>query len=344
MRTLILTGGGSAGHAVPHLALLPGLRQHFRLAYIGTDGIERRIMEQSGLPYYAIPAVKFVRAGVWKNAGLPFRFPQSVRAAKRALQAAGAEGVFSKGGYVALPVALAARSLGLPVVTHESDLTPGLANRLIARGCAAVLTSFPETAQKFKNGIWTGPPLRRELLCGNRARARAKYALTGEKPALLIFGGGSGSRALNEAADGAMESILSLFDVVHIRGGEGQARPGYVPLAYEPDMASAYACADFVLARAGSNTLFELLALKKPALLVPLANKRSRGDQRENAAYFERRGLVRVLPEEALTSEALFAALQELAADADLRRALAQHRPAVGNAAIIRAVCAAMGE
>lgn len=342
MQTLVLTGGGSAGHAVPHLALLPALRQHFSLAYIGSDGIERRILRDSGLPYYTIPAYKLVRAGVWKNAALPFRFPASVRAAKRALREAGADGVFSKGGYVALPVAMAAHELHIPVVTHESDLTPGLANRLIARRSEAVLTSFAETAERFKNGIYTGPPIRRELLCGNRTRALARYRLTGEKPVLLAFGGGSGSRALNAAIDGALPRLLRLFDVVHIRGSEGEARAGYVPLAYESDMASAYACADFALSRAGSNALFELLALKKPALLVPLQNRRTRGDQVQNAEYFARRGLVRVLPEPALSADSLCAALEELAGDAALHRRLAQSRPAIGNAAIVRAVVAAM--
>ena len=159
-------------------------------------------------------------------------------------------------------MALAARSLGLPVVTHESDLTPGLANRLIARGCAAVLTSFPETAQKFKNGIWTGPPPTAGTAVREQDAGARQIRPDGGKAGAAHLRGGCGSRALNEAADGATERILSIFDVVHIRGDEGQARPGYVPLAYEPDMASAYACADFVLARAGSNTLFELLALK----------------------------------------------------------------------------------
>ncbi len=337
MQTLILTGGGSAGHVVPNLALVPALRGQFRLAYIGTNGIEKKLAERAGIPFYTIPAAKLVRGSLAANLSLPFRLRASVRAAKEALREAGADIVFSKGGYVALPVVRAARALGIPALTHESDLTPGLANRLIARSCAAVLTSFPETAQCFKNGAFTGPPVRAELFAGSRAQALHKYGLTGAKPVLLAFGGGSGSRTLNRALEGALPALLPHCNVLHIRGegeGEGAPRAGYVPMPYEPDMAAAYACADFVLARAGSNTVFEALALKKPALFVPLENRRSRGDQAQNAAYFEGRGLCRVLRERDLTPARLRESLRALAADAALRQRLEQTDFAGGNAAI----------
>lgn len=340
MKTLILTGGGSAGHVVPNIALVPLLRDRFNLQYIGSDGIERELMKGRGVPFHTISCTKFVRGAVFKNFGIPFRFIRSVQQAKTALQKAGADAVFSKGGYVALPVVFAAKRLHIPVLTHESDYSPGLANRLIAKRCKAVLTSFPETAHMLKNGIYTGAPVRSELLHGDRRAALQKYGFTGDKPVLLLFGGGSGSLALNRAAENALPEILKQFDFLHIRGKHAgiERQPGYLPLEYEPDMASAYAAADYVVARAGSNTVFELLALKKPALLVPLENRRSRGDQAENARYFEKRGLCRVLREADLSSATLMQSLRALAADKRIKQNLAAASFSAGNSAIVKLI------
>lgn len=345
MHTLILTGGGSAGHAVPNLALIPLLKDRFRLAYIGTAGIERGLLKNTGVPFCTIRAAKLVRGSLTKNFTLPFRFLRGIREAKRALRETRAEAVFSKGGYVALPVVFAARSLGIPVISHESDLTPGLANRLAAKKCRAVLTSFPETAAKFRNGKYVGPPVRRELFGGDRAAALSKYGFSGAKPVLLAFGGGSGSAALNAALEGALPDLLPRFDVLHICGKNGgcPARGGYLPLSFEKDMASAYACADYVLARAGSNTVFETLALKKPALFVPLENRRSRGDQVQNALYFRERGLCRVLRERELTPASLARGVFALRADEELRRRLEKQPVRCGNEAIVSAVCGLFG-
>ena len=341
MKTLVLTGGGSAGHVVPNIALLPALREKFNLVYIGSEGIERELMKGRGVPYYTVRCTKLVRGSVLKNVAMPFRFLKSVAQAKKALAAAGADIVFSKGGYVALPVVLAAKKLRIPVLTHESDRTPGLANKLIAKCCKKVLTSFPETAELFANGLYTGAPIRSELLRGDRTEALKKYGFSGEKPVLLLFGGGSGSLALNRAAEAALPEILQTFDFLHIRGKHAGAekREGYLPLEYEADMASAYAAADFVVSRAGSNTVFELLALKKPALLVPLENKRTRGDQAENARYFEERGLCRVLREAELTPTALLRGLRALASDTQLKRNLAAAPFSAGNKAIVSTIC-----
>ena len=341
MKTLILTGGGSAGHVVPNIALIPALREKFNLVYIGSDGIERDLMKGRGVPYHTVHCTKLVRDSVLKNIAMPFRFLKSVSEAKRALAAADADIVFSKGGYVALPVVLAAKKLRIPVLTHESDLTPGLANKIIARRCRAVLTSFPDTAKLFANGIYTGAPIRSELLRGDRTEALKKYGFSGEKPVLLLFGGGSGSLALNRAAEAALPEILQTFDFLHIRGKHAGAekREGYFPLEYESDMASAYAAADFVVSRAGSNTVFELLALKKPALLVPLENRRSRGDQLQNAQYFEKRGLCRILRESDLSPRTLLGGVRALAADEKLKQNLAAAPFSAGNGSIAELIC-----
>lgn len=343
MKTIALTGGGSAGHVVPHLALLPELKKHFRVVYIGTDGIEKSMLAGSGVTFYTICASKLVRGSLLKNVTLPCRLIKSVRQAGRALEECGADLVFSKGGYVSLPVVLAARRKKLPVFSHESDFTPGIANKIISRRCTAVFTSFPETAKMLKNGVYSGSPVRPALYAGDRAAALRKYGFSGNKPVLLSFGGGSGSAAIGAAIEGALPRLLETFDVLHIRGKNGNvpAKRGYVPLEFEPDMASAYACADYVLSRAGSNTVFELLALKKPALLVPLENKRSRGDQAENAEYFEKRGLCRVLREKDLAPETLLQALAALERDSALKKRLAQCRLQNGNEAILAALLAA---
>ena len=324
MKTLILTGGGSAGHVVPNIALIPALREKFNLVYIGSDGIERDLLKGRGVPYHTVHCTKLVRGSVLKNIAMPFRFLKSVSEAKRAL-----------------PVVLAAKKLRIPVLTHESDLTPGLANKIIARRCRAVLTSFPDTAKLFANGIYTGAPIRSELLRGDRTEALKKYGFSGEKPVLLLFGGGSGSLALNRAAEAALPEILQSFDFLHIRGKHAGAekREGYVPLEYESDMASAYAAADFVVSRAGSNTVFELLALKKPALLVPLENRRSRGDQLQNAQYFEKRGLCRILREPDLSPRTLLGGVRALAADEKLKQNLAAAPFSAGNGSIAELIC-----
>ena len=344
MRTLALTGGGSAGHVVPNLALIPQLKEKFRLVYIGTEGIERELLKGTGVPFYTIRAAKFVRGSLYKNALLPLHYLRGLREARAALTDAGADAVFSKGGYVALPVVSAAKKLHLPVLSHESDLTAGLANRLIARKCSAVLTSFPETAKELKNGIFAGSPVREELLSGERAAAQAKYGLGAEKPVLLAFGGGSGSAAINAALRQALPALLPSFDVLHICGkGGGERRAGYLPLPFERDMASAYACADLILARAGSNTVFEVLALKKPALFVPLENRRSRGDQVQNALYFKNRGLCRVLREPELSPSSLTEAIFALQGDLPLRSALAASSFPAGNGAIVREIMRVCG-
>ena len=340
MQKLVLTGGGSAGHAVPNLALIPRLREKYELFYIGTNGIERTLLAGSGVPFYTIEAPKLVRGSVLQNISLPVRLFKSVRQAKAALRAIAPDAVFSKGGYVSLPVVLAARALNIPALSHESDYSAGLANRIIAKRCKKVLTSFPETAKTLKNGEYTGSPVREELFAGKRAAALAKYGFSGQKPVLLVFGGGSGSRAINEALRGALPHLLPRFDILHIcgKGGARSRFEGYVPLEFEQDMASAYACADFVAARAGSNTVFELLALQKPSLLIPLANRRSRGDQAENAEYFRRRGLCRVLREDDLSAESLAGALFSLEADGSLRQNLRRADIPRGNEAIVRAI------
>ncbi len=346
MRTILFTGGGSAGHVIPNLALFPKLAPSFRLVYAGTDAIEHRLIPDCGIPFYCFSAPKLVRGKFLENLTLPFRLLKSVRNAKQILNEVRPDLVFSKGGYVALPVVFAARAMKIPVLTHESDYSPGLANKLIAKRCRTVLTSFPETARRVKNGTFSGAPIRENLFAATKTAGLQKYGFTGEKPVLLVFGGGSGSAAINRAVENCLCRLLKSFAILHIRGKNAPPPQydGYVPLEFESDMASAYACSDFVLSRAGSNTVFEILALKKPSLLVPLENGRTRGDQIENALYFEKRGLCRVLRERDLSPERLFTELTALRNDPDLPARLAHAPFKAGNDAICREILNALSE
>lgn len=338
MKKLLLTGGGSAGHVMPNIALLPELKEHYDVYYMGTDGIERDIVKNAKIPYYTIRCTKLVRGSLLKNVALPVRFCKSIREATKGLRIVRPDIVFSKGGYVSLPVAIAAKRLHIPVISHESDLAPGLANKLIARCSKEVLTSFPETANKLKRGKFTGSPVRKELLSADKSSSLSLYGFQGNRPVLLVFGGGSGSTAINAAIRKNLFELSREYDVLHICGKGNAVQSNvnnYVQKEFEPNMGAAYAVADIIVSRAGSNTLFEITALKKRALVIPLANKRSRGDQIENAAYFERRGLIHVLPESRLAEKgALTGAVRETLADEQLNRNLQSAVFEAGNGAI----------
>ncbi len=321
MKYILFTGGGSAGHVVPNLALMRELKYAARLGYMGTGGIEKRLVTGAGFPFLEVDTPKLVRGFSLSNLSIPLRLHRAKRLALSLLQKDRPDLVFSKGGFASYPAVWAAHRLHIPVLTHESDLSPGLCTKLIAKKCEAVLTSFPETATIFRNGKCVGSPVRKEILCGDRERARKKYGFSPRDNVLLVLGGGSGSRVLNQAVRENLSALLPFCRILHLCGKDLLPSPpeGYVQREFENDMGSAYACADCVLCRAGSNTLFELLVLKKPALLVPLA-RGSRGDQIENARYFAEKGLCRVLPEENLGN--LNEEIKALFSDEGLRASL----------------------
>ncbi len=338
MKHILFCGGGSAGHVVPNLALMNEIRYSHTLSYMGTGGIEQGLVTAAGYPFFRVDCPKLVRSLTPENLKIPFRLAAAKKKALSVLSRERPDLVFSKGGFASYPAVWAAHRLKIPVLTHESDLSAGLCTRLIAKKCRYVLTSFPETAERFPNGRYTGSPIRREILNGERSRARKKYSFTGNLPVLLVLGGGSGSRALNDAVRASLPSLLAHFRILHLCGkGNTVDHPpeGYMQREFEADMGSAYACADVVLSRAGSNTVFELLSLKKPALLVPLVCG-SRGDQTENAAYFERKGLVRVLGESGL--DGLCEELQKTCRDEALKTALGRCGYTSGNAAILSVI------
>lgn len=319
MKHILFCGGGSAGHVVPNLAVMNELKYTHRLSYMGTGGIEKRLVAEADFPFFEVPCPKLVRSLTMENFKIPFRLKHAKREALTILEKEKPNLVFSKGGFASYPAVWAANRLKIPVLTHESDLKPGLTTKMIAKKCKYVLTSFPETAQMFDNGKYVGSPMRKELFRSERTRARRKFSLTETKPVLLILGGGSGSRAINEAIRSNLPSFLQSWQILHLcgKGNLMESPPdGYVQREFENDMGSAYAASDCVICRAGSNTVFEVLALKKPALLIPL-EKGSRGDQLYNAVYFEKRGLVKILRESELSD--LPNALSSLQKDDTLR-------------------------
>lgn len=318
MRNLILTGGGTAGHCLPALALLPQLEKQFdNVYYIGSEnGVEREIVAKTHVNYYFVPTVKLKRSLDVKNLAIPFTLFKGVREAGALLRDLGASVVFSKGGYVALPASLAAEKMKIPLVLHESDLTMGLANKLCAKRACEVLTSFKETAEGLRNGRWTGAPIRAELFGTTRSEGRRHYGISSTKPTLLVLGGSSGSVAINREIRGILPSLLKKYTVLHLCGKgnadeKSRGLEGYIQVEYESEMKYAYAAADLAVSRAGSNGIFELLALKVPALLIPLPKAASRGDQIQNAEYFEKRGCFNLLYQEDITPESLLEKIEQ---------------------------------
>ena len=313
MKRIILTGGGTAGHVTPNIALLPGLRAaDYEISYIGSmDGIEKKLIQAQGISYYGISSGKLRD---------PFRVIKGFAQASGLMKQLKPDVVFSKGGFVSVPVVLAARRHHIPVICHESDLTPGLANKLSMPSAAKVCCNFPETVKYLPKGkaVLTGCPIRRELLEGSRTKALAMTGFVPDKPVLMVMGGSLGSVSVNQAVRSALPELLKRWQIVHLCG-KGKldetlsSAKGYVQYEYiQDELADLYALCDLVISRAGANAICELLALKIPALLIPLSAKASRGDQILNARSFERQGFSLVLEEEELTDESLLKAVQKL--------------------------------
>ena len=316
MKTLVMTGGGTLGHCIPNLALLPYLKNAFdKIYYVGSENGPERQAVQRQAEYFSVTTTKLDRSFDLENLFIPFKLIKGVRQAEDILTKLRPDVVFSKGGFVSVPVCFAAAKLKIPLISHESDLTIGLANRLTCKKCAFVLTSFPQTAKKLKNGVYTGPPIRDEILDDRSFEARKKYALPHKKPVILVVGGSSGAKAVNDFIIDNLDAILSEYEVLHICGSKHTnelKRKGYRQIGFEKDMALAYSACDFAVSRCGSNTAFELMARKIPTLFIPLPKSASRGDQIDNADYFTRRNCALTAYEENLTLDVFSESLKTL--------------------------------
>ena len=316
MKKILLTGGGTAGHVTPNIALLPYLKKAgFEIEYMGSyNGIEKKLMEEQGIPYTGISSGKLRRYHDIKNLTDPARILKGLHEAKIYMKEKKPDIVFSKGGFVSVPVIFAASSAGIPVVIHESDLTPGLANKLSIPKASKICYNFPETEQYLPEGksVHTGLPVRRQLLDGDPHKGYAFCGFPEDKPIVMVIGGSLGAASINEVVREALPELLKKVYVAHICG-KGKMDPAYSNLAgykqfeYVSDtLPDLFAASDLIVSRAGANVIYEIVAIKKPSILIPLGTDASRGDQILNAKSFKRRGFAEVLFEDHLTKDALY--------------------------------------
>lgn len=322
MKRIVLTGGGTAGHVTPNMALIPRLQEAgYDVHYIGSyEGIERRLIEDMKIPYHGISSGKLRRYFDVKNFSDPFRVLKGCKEAASLLKVLKPDIVFSKGGFVSVPVVLAAKRRHIPCIIHESDMTPGLANKIAIPCATKVCCNFPETIAHLPEGkaVLTGSPIREELFSGNKLNALEYLNFTQEKPTLMVIGGSLGSVAINNAIRKNLDALLENFQIIHCCGKGNldtslEEKKGYRQFEYvKKELASFLALADVVVSRAGANAICELLALRKPNILIPLSAEASRGDQILNAASFEKSGYSKVIQEKDVTDEVLIDAINDV--------------------------------
>lgn len=322
-----LTGGGTAGHVTPHFALLPGMQKRgWRPFYIGSSGIEKSLVEGQGIPFHAIATGKLRRYFSLKNFLDIFKVGFGCVQALSVLLRMRPDVVFSKGGFVAVPVAAAAWLLRIPVVSHESDYTPGLATKIIAK-FARIVYTFPDTKKYLPaTAVQVGTPIREELFRGDKAKGLKFCGFDSAEtiPTYLFMGGSQGAQRINESLREMLPDLVKEARVIHLAGAGKLLdfqNPRYKGFEFVKDeLKDLFAAADFVVSRSGANSIFELLAVNKPMLLIPLEIG-SRGDQVVNAASFEKNGWAMILRETELNAETLRSAMKGLASRAETMRA-----------------------
>ena len=331
MKKIIMTGGGTAGHVTPNLALVPLLKEKgYEIFYIGSyTGIEKKLVEDAGITYYGISSGKLRRYHDWKNFTDPFRVIKGFSEANQLMKHIQPDVVFSKGGFVSVPVVMAAARQHIPAIIHESDMTPGLANKLAIPFASKVCCNFPETMQYLPDGkaVHTGSPIRKELFSGNKEAGLSFTGFSADKPVILIMGGSIGSRFINNAVWASLDTLLEKFQIVHLVGkgninNDLVGRAGYKQYEFiSEQLNDIFAMTDLMISRAGANSISEILALKIPNILIPLSAAASRGDQILNAASYKKQGFSTVLQEEELTGELLVSSVEDVYAKRDEIRA-----------------------
>lgn len=325
MKRIILTGGGTAGHVTPNIALLPRLKElQYDIHYIGSyNGIEKELIAPFQIPYHGISSGKLRRYFSVKNFTDPFRVLKGFHEANKLIRTLKPDVIFSKGGFVSVPVVMAGKHNHVPVIIHESDMTPGLANKLAMSSATKICCNFPETLEHLpkEKAVLTGSPIRQELLSGDREAAKKFCGFTSDKPVILIIGGSLGAAAVNKAVRSILPKLLENFQIIHLCG-KGKldtsltGMDGYIQFEYiQKELKDLFALTDIVISRAGANAICELLALHKPNILIPLSASASRGDQILNARSFERQGFSIVIEEENLTDDLLLSEINRLYKD-----------------------------
>jgi UDP-N-acetylglucosamine--N-acetylmuramyl-(pentapeptide) pyrophosphoryl-undecaprenol N-acetylglucosamine transferase len=322
MKKIILTGGGTAGHVTPNLALIPELKKRgYEIYYIGSkNGIEKNLVKEAGIPYYGISSGKLRRYMDIKNFTDPFRIIKGFHEARKIIKEIKPDIVFSKGGFVTVPVVMAAKGKKIPIVIHESDISSGLANRLCLPYATKICVNFPETLENLppEKAVMTGSPIRRELFQGNRIKGLDFCGFTANMPVILVIGGSLGSSFINDTIRRILPELLKEFQVIHLCGKEKTDKSlnnkvGYVQFEYiQKELCNLLNMADLVVSRAGANAICELVTLGKPNILIPLSKKASRGDQICNAESFEKQGFSFVIQEDELTEQKLLDAIKKV--------------------------------
>lgn len=320
-KKVMLTGGGTVGHVMLNKLLIPEFKnKNIEPHYIGSrKGIEKDIISELNIPYHEISSGKLRRYLSFENLKDIFKVVKGVTDAKKILKREKPLFVFSKGGFVSVPVVLAAAAKDVPVYIHESDLTPGLANRIASKFATKVFCTFETTSEQFTDAKaeYLGPVIRPELLTGTHEKG---YALTGfnsSKPVLIVMGGSLGAKAINEFIHENVDALTEKYQVIHLTG-KGNLNNKIRNAAYKQfefvgdELADLLAISDIVISRSGSNAIFELLLMKKPMILIPLGLDQSRGDQIQNAKYFNKQGYAELIKEENLTLETLYEKLNDI--------------------------------
>ena len=307
MKKIVITGGGTGGHAIPCLAVGDALKNDYEIHFIGSsNGIEKELVKKyPNIIYHEITTCKLIRSLTLKNFTIPFKLIKGYKESLKLIKNISPTAVFSKGGYVSVPVVYAASKLKIPVVSHESDYSLGLANKLNAKKSRYMCCSFSDTTKKLKNGIYTGSPIRKQILFGNKLVIKRKFNIKNDKKNILVLGGSLGSKNLNAMLRSKLDILTKNYNIFHICGKNNVFSTNYenyYQVEFVDNIQDYYDIADLVISRAGSNVLFELLALKKPMILVPL-EKNSRGDQLENAKFFENKGFAKMLRENKFKEE-----------------------------------------
>jgi UDP-N-acetylglucosamine--N-acetylmuramyl-(pentapeptide) pyrophosphoryl-undecaprenol N-acetylglucosamine transferase len=345
MKKIVFTGGGTAGHIIPNIAIIEELK-NYKIYYLGSSGMEKEILKSyPNITFIEIPVVKLIRKLSLKNFSLPFKLISSINKTKKILQTIKPDLIFSKGGFVSIPPCIAGNQLSIPVITHESDLTIGLANKIIARKAKHLCCSFKTTAENYqKNAIFTGSPIRKKILSGNKDIVIKKHNIKTNKPIILITGGSLGAMAINRTIWNNIDKLSKHYTIIHIVGKNNINKDinviDYYQIEFAQDIENYFSLADIVISRAGSNTIFELLSIHKPMILVPLPKtSHSRGDQIDNAKYFLENKLAFTIYQEDLSGEIIIQTINHILKNKQsIIRTMQNFKNTCGNSKIIELI------